>query len=95
MRLLVLGLCCLLLVFLSAEVVHSHATGMPDATHCQWCVAAHLALQVFVLLAASLRVVAFGRVRHAGAVQGACAPRDTPCIRPPPAAPARIAWSAA
>ena len=83
-RLLALGLCCVLLVFMSVELAHAHPLGAPDTAHCQLCLAAHIALYRTIVLAACLLLAALGKVVDRDAAAGFSVMRSTRRIRPPP-----------
>jgi hypothetical protein len=83
-RLLVLALCCVLLLFMSVEVAHLHATTAQDGAHCQLCMAAHVALHGGFMLAATIVLSLTALVEAGQVARGFCSVRSVSRIRPPP-----------
>lgn len=86
-RVVTLVLCCLLLLFMTVEVAHTH--GADTAAHCQLCLAAHVALQSPVVAAALLLLAMFTRVAMGEAARGFARAGEVRRIRPPPVLSAR------
>ncbi len=83
-KLLAVLLCVVLAVFMTVEVAHSHPDTPVDASHCQLCASAHVAVdtQPAWMTAYVLRLIE--RVSIGEACPGSLAVVVTAFIRPPP-----------
>lgn len=83
-RVLALALCCVLLLFMTVEVAHTHDGAATDGTHCQLCLAAHHVVGGTVQVFAPAVLQSFGGVTFGEPRPGARAVLVTAFIRPPP-----------
>lgn len=88
-RVLALALCCVLLLFLSAEAAHAHPLGSPDLAHCSLCLAAHVAPHAASALPSGVVLVVWGAVVARRVLCGYTAVEAVCRIRPPPPLPLR------
>lgn len=82
-RFLILALCGMLLLFLSAEAVHAHAGG-PDLQHCTLCLLAHAVPQAAVGVLTAVLFTAMGKTAVPPVRSGYTPVLRQPRIRPPP-----------
>jgi hypothetical protein len=85
-RVLVTLLCVFLVFFMTAEVAHSHAGGLPDnaPVHCQFCATAHIAVASQSSWLTSYVLHLIGEVTVGETSRGSRTVVQTAFIRPPP-----------
>ena len=86
-KLLVIALCCVLLVFMTAEAGHMHHGGVADTGHCPLCLAAHVPLAAESTLAHAVVLAFVGAVPVAAMTAAASQRKRVYRIRPPPVSP--------
>ncbi len=83
-KLLAVLLCVVLAVFMTVEVTHSHPDTPVDASHCQLCASAHVAIDVQPTWMTAYVLRLIERVSSGEVSPGSVAVVVTAFIRPPP-----------
>ena len=84
-KVLAVALCCVLMLFMTAEVAHGHPASASAVTHCPLCIAAHVPLHTAIVLTAGTMLADFGHVANSEVVAGFSLRCSIYRIRPPPA----------
>jgi len=83
-KLLTIAFCCVLLLFMTVEIAHGHADGVPDAAHCPLCGIAHMTVSVAPAWLITAIFLLLGILCMGDSSPGSRAVLVTAFIRPPP-----------
>ncbi len=84
-KVLAVALCCVLMLFMTAEIAHGHSASVSAAAHCPLCIAAHVPLHTAIVLTAGIMLADFGCVADSEVALEFSLRRKIYRIRPPPA----------
>ncbi len=84
-KVLAVALCCVLMLFMTAEIAHGHPASVSATAHCPLCIAAHVPLHAAIMLTAGIMLADFGYVADSEVISGFSLHCSIYRIRPPPA----------